>query len=141
MILDNQALFSDEQAITDASAASTNYIDLTNREIAFGTPVPLFIQVVEAFVGCTSVAFSVQTDNETTFSAPVTLASTDAIAVADLVAGYSPPLKFIPAGNLDYIRLYYTIVGTASKGKITAGIAFGGSHEGHHNIPEAIVGS
>ena len=141
MILDNQALFSDEQAITDASAASTNYIDLTNREIAFGTPVPLFIQVVEAFVGCTSVAFSIETDNETRFLVFVTLASTAAIACADLVAGYSPPLKFIPAGNLDYIRLYYTIVGTASKGTITAGIAFGGSHEGHHNIPEAIVGS
>ncbi len=134
MILDTQNLFSNAQAIT-ASAASTNYIDFGNaREIAYGTPLELLIQVVEDFATCTSVTFALQTDDNASFSSPTTLATTAAIPVADLVAGYRPSLKYIPKGNERYMRIYYTVAGAdATAGKVTSGIV-AANQEGHHNI-------
>lgn len=130
MILDEQALFSDEQAVT-ASAASTNVIKV-NGDIGKGEPVEILAQVVAAFATCTSVKVGVQTDDAENFSNAVTLAETGAIAVANLVAGYKFPIKFLPKGIKKYLRLYYTVAGSnATTGKITAGIV-DGSNEGHH---------
>ena len=130
MILDNQAIFSDKQAVT-ASAASTNVIKV-NGDIAKGEPVEILAQVVAAFATCTSVKVGVQTDSAEDFSNAVTLAETAAIPVASLVAGYVFPLKFLPKGIKKYLRLYYTVAGSnATTGKITAGIV-DGSNEGHH---------
>lgn len=136
MLLDKEALFSEDQAIT-ASAASDNYIDLgsaTNRELSFGTHVPILIQPTIAFANCTTLTISVQTDDNTSFNSPTTLASTGAIPVASLKPGYRKTLQFMPPGNQRYVRLYYTIGGSnANAGKITAGIT---DHiqQGHHNI-------
>ena len=133
MILDEQNLFSDAQAIT-ASAASMNYIDLGSREVAFGTPIEILIQVVEDFATCTSLKFSIQTDDNESFSSATTLAETAAIPVADLAAGYRTTLKYMPKGNEGYTRLYYTVAGPyATAGKIIAGFV-DGIQEGHHNI-------
>ena len=130
MILDEQALFSDEQAVT-ASAASTNVIKV-NGDIGKGEPVEILAQVVAAFATCTSVKVGVQTDDAENFSNAVTLAETGAIAVASLVAGYKFPIKFLPKGIKKYLRLYYTVAGSnATAGKITAGVV-DGSNEGHH---------
>ena len=130
MILDEQALFSDEQAVT-ASAASTNVIKV-NGDIGKGEPVEILAQVVAAFATCTSVKVGVQTDDAENFSNAVTLAETGAIAVASLVAGYKFPIIFLPKGIKKYLRLYYTVAGSnATTGKITAGIV-DGSNEGHH---------
>lgn len=130
MILDEQALFSKEQAIT-ASAASTNVIKV-NGDIGKGEPVEILAQVVADFATCTSVKVGVQTSTTENFSTPITLAETGAIAVADLIAGYVFPLKFLPKGIKKYLRLYYTVAGNnATTGKITAGIV-DGSNEGHH---------
>ena len=73
MILDEQALFSNNQAVT-ASTASTNIINLGKREIAFGTPVELFIQISEEFDNLTDLTIKIQTSEDEVFSAPVTLA-------------------------------------------------------------------
>lgn len=123
MLLDKETLFSDRQAVT-TSAASTNVVHTALgklKEIAFGTPMPLLIQVVEKFVGCTSVKVAVQTSATESFAQPVTLAETAAIAVKDLVAGYKFPINFMPKGNLGYTRLFFTVDGTATAGKIDAG--------------------
>lgn len=139
MILDKQNLFSDAQAIT-ASAASENYVDMGAREIAFGDPVEIFIGVEEAFTNLTSLTIAVQTDDEITFSGATTLVS-ETILLANLTAGARANLKFMPKGNLGYMRLYYTVTGSApDAGKITAGIVAATS-EGHHDIPAAVAGS
>lgn len=130
MILDEQALFSDKQAVT-ATAASTNVIKV-NGDIGKGEPVEILAQVVETFAGVTSVKLSVQTcaTEDGTYE---DLVSTDAIAVAKLKAGYKFPIKFLPTGIKNFLRLNYTVVGTAAgtAGKITAGIV-SGSNEGYH---------
>ena len=128
MLYDKENLFSENQAIT-ADAASTNVVKLAQgqlKEVAFGTPIPLRIQVTETFTGATSVEIKVQTDDNEAFSSPTTLATTGAISGSDLVAGYVAPINFIPKGNEGYMRLYYDVTvgsgGSISAGKITAGI-------------------
>ena len=131
MILDEQNLFSDNQVITK-STASENIINFGKREIAFGTPIDLFIQVTENFNNLTSLTVSVQTSEDEAFSSPVELVE-QTILVADLKKGAVSNLKFLPKGNLGYMRLYYEVTGSApSTGAILAGIA-GGIQESFHN--------
>lgn len=124
MLLDMQTLFSDAQAVTQ-TAASTNVVHTALgklKEISFGTPIALLIQVVEDFATCTSVKVAVETAVDEAFTTPVTLAETAAILVADLKAGYKFPINYMPKGNLGYTRLKYTVAGSnATAGKITAG--------------------
>lgn len=127
MLLDVQTLFSDKQALT-ATAPSTNVVLMAQgplKEVAFGTPMPLLIQVVETFEGGTSVKFAVQTADNEAFTGATTLAETAAIPVADLKAGYRAPINFIPKGNKGYMRIYYTVVGSPTKGKVDAGLVAG----------------
>lgn len=125
MLLDQQNIFSDAQAIK-ATAVSDNVIKMTPagqlKEVAYGTPKPLLFQVVETFTGATSVKVAVETSETEDFSEKVTLFETAAIPVADLVAGYRFPILHVPAGNLGYMRANYTVAGSATAGKITAGI-------------------
>lgn len=133
MILDNQTLLSDAQAIT-ADAGSTNQIDLSPRasgvirDIGPGQNVPLLIQVVEAFNNLTSLVVSVQVDEDSAFGSPTTVVSTAAIPLAQLVAGYAFNLDYVPRlSNERYMRLFYDITGTApTTGKITAGVNLSG---------------
>ena len=132
MILDEQNLFSDEQAIT-ATAASTNVLDLGKREIAFGTPVEIFIQVTQDFNNLTSLKIAVQTSATENFSTAVDLVD-QTILAANLTKGTVSSIKFLPKGNLGYMRLYYTVTGTApTTGKILAGVT-DGAEESFHNV-------
>lgn len=130
-MIDSQLMFSDGQAVT-ATAASENVIKLGDREVAFGTPIPLLIQIKEAFNNLTSLKIAVETATDEAFTSPVELAATT-VLLADLVKGKQVPLVFMPAGNLGYARLKYTVVGTAP----TTGKVFGAVvdclQQGHHN--------
>lgn len=137
MIFDKQSLFSDAQAIT-ATAASTNVIDLgapgtpqhaaaaINQDVGAGRPVPLRIQIVEAFNNLTSVTVNVQVDNDEAFGSATTV-MTVAVPLASLVAGYVVPIEYVPRGsNERYMRLQYVVAGTApTTGKVTAGLVAG----------------
>jgi len=134
MILDKQAIFSDQQAIT-GDAVSANVIDLG----APGTPVgaaapiqqdvgksmiPLLIQATEDFNNLTSLTIDVQTDSDEGFGTAVTVMSVT-VLLADLVAGYISPIVWVPRGvSSRYMRLNYNVNGTdPTTGKITAGVA------------------
>lgn len=133
MILDNQTLLSNAQAIT-ADAGSTNQIDLSPRgagivrDIGPGKPIPLLIQVVEQFNNLTSLVVSIQVDEDSAFGTPKTVAQSQAIPLASLVPGYAFNLDYVPRGTDErYMRVYYDITGTApTTGKITAGVLFAG---------------
>lgn len=137
MHLDAQNLFSDAQALT-ATAVSTNHIDLGDtaqpvlspaalkRDIGGNYDIPLLVQVVEDFADGTSVTVQVQVAAANSFASPKVVASSPAIPVADLKAGYKFPVPVIPFGaDQRYMRLNYVVVGTPTAGKITAGIAAG----------------
>lgn len=138
MHLDDQALFSDQQAIT-ATAASTNFINLgapatppgapaaLKQDLGGGNNMPVLIQVTEDFDNLTSLTVTMQVDDNSSFSSPKTVASSGAVALADLVAGKMIAPFNVPIGtDQQYVRLYYTVAGTApTAGKITAGVAGG----------------
>ena len=136
MLYDTQNEFSDNQAIT-SDAASTNVIPFAQgqlKEVAFGTPIPIRIQVTEDFATLTSLEIQLQTATDAAFTTPVTLDSTGAIPVADLKAGYVASINFLPKGNKGYMRLYYDVTGSnATAGKITAGV-IGGQEGSYHEM-------
>lgn len=133
MILDEQCMFSNKQAITE-SCPSENVLNLGKREVAFGTPVELFIQICEKFENVTSLTIAVQTDDEEDFSSAVTLVE-QTMKTEELVKGAVSNIKFLPKGNLGFMRLYYTVVKSEERevtGAITAAIA-DGTEESFHN--------
>lgn len=132
-MLDSLLMFSEKQGPITASAASTNTIDLgADREVAFGTPIPLLIEIKEDFNNCTSVTFTVQTATDEAFTTPVELAAST-VVLANLKKGNRVPIVYMPAGNLRYVRLYYTVTGTApSTGKVSAYLT-DAIEQGHHN--------
>ncbi|EIY2246820.1 TPA: Bbp16 family capsid cement protein [Klebsiella pneumoniae] len=125
MLLDQQALFSAAQAIT-ATAASTNVIDTgSNKDVGKYGDIPLLIQVVEGFNNLTSLTVTVQTDDNSAFSSASDVLSMT-IPLASLVLGYKSPVITLPMKMERYIRLNYTVTGTApTTGKVTAGITGG----------------
>ncbi|ARB21543.1 Bbp16 family capsid cement protein [Klebsiella sp. K794] len=125
MLLDQQALFSAAQAIT-ATAASTNVIDTGSaKDVGKYGDIPLLIQVVEAFNNLTSLTVTVQTDDNSAFSSAADVL-TMTIPLASLVLGYKSPVITLPMKMERYIRLNYTVTGTApTTGKVTAGITGG----------------
>jgi hypothetical protein len=136
MIVDNTLVFSDSQAVT-ATAASTNTIDLgaagtpagasaaLTFDIGKGTNIPILIEVTEAFATLTSLTFSLETDDNTSFSSPTTVAQGPAVLAAALTLGavINFPAE-VPIGVAErYLRLKYTVGGSsATAGKIFAGI-------------------
>lgn len=125
MLLDQQALFSAAQAIT-ATAASTNVIDTgSNKDVGKYGDIPLLIQVVEGFNNLTNLTVTVQTDDNSAFSSAADVLSMT-IPLASLVLGYKSPVITLPMKMERYIRLNYTVTGTApTTGKVTAGIVGG----------------
>ncbi len=125
MLFDAKLLLSNQQAIT-ATAPSTDVIDTgSEKDVGKGGCVPLVIQVTEDFNTLTSLAVAIQTDSDSAFGSPKTLA-TVTILLADLKAGYMSPVITLPQGCERYIRLNYTVAGTApTTGKVTAGIVAG----------------
>lgn len=136
MIFDQQTLLSDQQAIT-ATAASTNVIDLGPiatgivRDIGKGKPIPLRIQVTEAFNTLTSLTFALQVDDNEAFGSAKTVWS-QVVLLADLKAGKVIVPEYITRGTDErYLRLYYTVTGTApTLGKVTAGVVAGAQSNG-----------
>ena len=137
MLFDKENLLSDAQAIV-ATAASTNYIDLGAtgkvlgapanlvRDIGKGKPLPIRVQVTEAFNNLTSLKIDLEVDDNTSFSTPRAVQSVT-VLLASLIAGRVDAFDYVPVGaNERYMRLNYTVTGTApSTGKITAGIVAG----------------
>ena len=132
MILDEQGLFSNKQAVT-ANCVSENILDMGKREVSFGTPVELFIQVAEEFDNLTSLTIKVQTATDEEFSDSIDLIE-HTMTLDELKQGAVSSINFLPKGNLGYMRLSYVVAGTApTKGAILAGVVEG-TEQSFHNI-------
>lgn len=137
MIFSAEQLFSDDQAIT-ATAISTNVIDLgapgtpydaaaaLNQDVGKGVPIPILIQVTEAFNTLTSLTITLEVSAAAGLTSPQVLA-TEVILLADLAIGKQTFLQYLPNGaDLRYLGVRYTVTGTnPTLGKITAGVTMG----------------
>lgn len=133
MILDQNTIFSDKQAIV-ATANSTNSIDLQapgvtydgvqlRKNFGVGGKIPLLIMLTQAFNNLTSLDIVVQTATDAAFTSPVEHIRMK-VLLADLKKGYKTPIEVVPQGVKNrYMRLRYEVTGTApTTGAITAGI-------------------
>lgn len=134
MILDQNLIFSDSQAVT-ADAPSTNSIDLgpvgktgfggkqLKRYLGKAKVTPLLIQVVEDFATCTSVTFQVQSAVDAAFTAPKNIVE-ETILLANLKVGKKcEGIQELPIIKERYVRINYVVNGPdATAGKITAAI-------------------
>lgn len=124
MLFDAKLLMSNQQAIT-ATAASTDVIDTGNPKDYGHCGAPLLVQVTEDFNNLTSLAISLQTDSDSAFGSPRELFTVTVLA-ADLKAGFKTPVITVPHKAERYLRVNYTVVGTApTTGKVTAGLVAG----------------
>ena len=126
MHIDHELLMSEDQAIT-ASAADSISIDLVAAGVSglgLGEPVKILCQVTEDFSGTTGerLYVTIQQDDNSSFSSPTTLATSETAATTLLKAGYQFTLAEVKPTER-YIRPYYTVATTDfSAGKMTAGI-------------------
>lgn len=118
MLLDNESLFCDSQAITSGTIYSTNTVKFGSGEVSW---VPVIIQVVKDFVSLEKLNVKVQTSANESFSSPTDLVEST-LALADLKAGKKFPINYLPKGNLGFMRLCFTVTGTETTGAITAGV-------------------
>ena len=113
MIFDKTLQFSADQALT-ATAASTDYLDLgSDRDVGPGTP--LFLVVVsKVAAGGTSptIAISIKTDDNVSFSSAATPLAGPTIAGASFGAGAMHVIPW-PFTNERYNRVKYTLGGTS----------------------------
>lgn len=121
MILDAENLFSSAQAIT-ASAASTNIIDLSQvRDIGVGEDIYVVALVTTAFTdtgGDSTVAVTLETDDNEAFSSPALAVQTLGTFGASAAAGSKLVAKLQPGAIVQrYMRAYYTVAG----GSLTTG--------------------
>lgn len=136
MIMDLTTLLSDKQPIT-ATTASTNVIDLgptgtaysssspMKRDVGKSTYIPLYVGATQSFNNLTSLTVAIQVATDAAFTTPVTVLTSPAYTLAQLQTGATYMLpEEIPANtSLRFLRLLYTVVGTApTLGQITAGV-------------------
>lgn len=112
MIIDSRLEFSDGQAVS-ASAASTNYIDLSVVGDAINE---LFLVVIvdtasDSADDGETVTAKLQSDDNASFSSAKD--ETAAVSCAQIDAGTTVLVTRIPRGLQRYVRMYYTVGGTA----------------------------
>ena len=117
MLLDMQNIFSDAQEVK-TTQYSTNVVKFGNNDVSY---VPLIIQVVQNFTGLTALTVEIETSATETFDTATSLVSSSLMA-SKLKTGALFPISYLPQGNLGYMRIKYSVMGTGTAGKITAGV-------------------
>lgn len=116
MLLDQNCVFSDQQAVT-ATAASSHTMDMTG---VCGAMHGIYAVCLcdEAFAGVTKLTVALQTAADSAFTSAKTLLQADYTA-ADLKEGVCLLKAVMPAGCQRFVRGYYTVTGTGTKGKLS----------------------
>ncbi len=116
MILDKSLQMSTDQVVT-ADARSTDVIDLKqDRDIGIGEPMYCVINIKAVSGTSPTLAPSIHTDDNSSFSSAETLAS---LAAATPVANTLIVMP-LPRTNQRYLSLYYDVGGTSPSVTIDA---------------------
>lgn len=126
MLLDQQELLSDAQALT-ATAVSTNKYDTGMASSKFGAGkaigIGFFVEVAADFTtGDETYTFALCSDGDAALGSP-TVHESRAILAATLVAGYKFFLALDPNADAErYIGARYTLAGTTPTLTVTAAL-------------------
>ena len=71
-----------------------------------------------------SLKVTIQTSSDSAFESSTDLVTSE-LALSELKVGKTFPITFLPRGNMGYMRLMFSTVGTATAGKITSGVVAG----------------
>lgn len=124
MLLDNDLLFANDQAIT-ATAVSETVLDLERADIGTGEPVGLYAQVTEAFADSVAGTLTVMLQDSPDNSAWSDLVEIEAEGKvkAELAAGTVVFDGYLPKSHDRYVRLNFVVAGGPfTAGKILAGL-------------------
>ena len=124
MITDRELTFSNDQAVTTGTQVSTDVVDTgvagininTNRELQ------IFVSVTTAFAGGTNLTVNLVESASSDLSTPTVLATSGAIAEANLTAGAVLLRTAVPRTSKRYLGLQFVSTGTHSAGTIFGGI-------------------
>jgi hypothetical protein len=108
-------------ATTDAYGTYELDFETAYPDKGSGSPLVVRFLIMTSFTVATSVAFSICFDatSQATAGGGTVVATTGAIAIATLIAGYSFELK-VPDEHLQYMNVKYTTVGTPGVGAVSA---------------------
>ena len=127
MLLDSQNLFCENQEITSGTIYSQNVIAFGKNDVSF---VPVLIQAVSDFSGLVDLEVKIETCANKDFDEATELASSK-LTLQKLKSGATFPIKFLPQGNLGFMRLAFVVNGTETTGKITSGVVASNSLSYH----------
>ena len=112
MYIDSQLTFNVDQPIT-VSAPSTNVIDMGLGDSGRSEDLAIFCRVSQVFNNLTSLGIKLQTATDAAFTTPVDLPVQTTDLLASLTANSEHFKVEIPQGAQRYLRMYYTVNGTA----------------------------
>lgn len=116
MIMDKNLIFSEEQKIT--ATANSEVIDLKEPGDAVGQELTIRVVSAETFAGLTGLQIKVQTgENAETFE---DVLMTPSLKPEKLARGNEVFVVRVPKGLKRFVRLNYTVSGTATAGAVTA---------------------
>ena len=121
MLLDNENLFCENQEITSGEIYSQNIINFGKNDVSFA---PVVVQAVADFTGLNSLKVVFETSIDSDFSDAIALAEST-LSQAELKAGATYPITFLPKGNKGYMRLKFVVDGVETTGKMTSGVVSG----------------
>lgn len=148
MLMSEQQLFSEAQALTVTGAASTNIIDLGAtgtvlgapaaliRDIAKGNPIAIIVKLDVASGGTNpTIQVTVETDDNEGFASATVRGTSD--VVSDGAAGDEIWLDvYLPEGtNERYLRLDYILTGTTPTYTVTSGVVL--ARTSNYTVPGA----
>lgn len=125
MMTDRETTFSNDQAVTTGTQASTDKYDTgladhpninTNRELQ------ILVVVTTAFAGGTSLEAQLVESANADLSSPTILARSGVIAEANLTVGKRLLATALPRTSKRYLGISYVTVGTHSAGTVFGGL-------------------
>jgi hypothetical protein len=123
MFLDKLLMFDESDSVITASRASFNVIDTGAADLGKTEEMDVFVVVTQAFNNLTSLGIKLQTATDAAFTTPVDLPVSATPLLAALTLNSEQLRVTVPKGCLRYLRLYYTVTGTApTTGTIRAGL-------------------
>lgn len=139
MYIDAQQQYSVSQVVT-ATAVSTNAIDHSQfRRLGIGEPLVVLVTVGSLAVTAGTLTIQLQVDTTSAFGAPVTEATSPALATATLVTGFKYVLP-VPAdlGFTRWSRLNYVIV-TITTVTLTAELTLAQAVQNEYYMPAGVT--